>query len=169
MSVDPKLQALSPAELAELLDVDRANEPLWSASELSEILCHQLDVPLERGMLSLAPTDVAQVASLRQAASPPVTSMRSLLEHPAPPMVLLELVKDFAKECRNHPDRGLPIKISTAIYLACIARSITSAADAITSLDPGDLLEGFHWLAAQEWADPCVRAPALAAAALLQK
>jgi hypothetical protein len=169
MRVDPKLQALSPAELAELLNIDRANEPLWSTSELSEILCHQLDVPLERGMLSLVPTDVAQIASLRQSASPPVTSMRSLLEHPVPPMPLLELVKDFAKECRNHPERGLPIKISTAIYLACIARSITSAADTITSLEPGDLLEGFQWLVAQEWADSCVRIPAQAAAALLQE
>ncbi len=166
--MDPRLQALPAAELAELLNTDQASEALWSTWELADILRHQLDVPLERGMLSLACTDVSQITALRLTAVPPITTMRSLLEHPSPPLALLEAVKDFAKECRNHPDRGLPAKLSTAIYLACIARSATVSKSVISTLERSDLLDGLHWLQEQPWADPCVRDPASALIQLLQ-
>jgi len=166
--MDARLKSVSPNSLEQLMNLDISADLRWEQADLTAMLRHQLDAPLGRGVASLIEADTARIAVLRTSVVPPIASLRGLLEHPTPPEPLLTIVKDFAKQCREHPDRGLPGAIATAIYFAVIARAWVCYGTTISSLDQGLLLDGLRWLDAQDWADATVRQIAKSAILALQ-
>ncbi len=148
------LQSLPPTALAELLSVDQSADQPWSKTEQTQILRHLLSLPVERCTCLSPTTDWQGLAQLRQAAAPPIGSLRQLLDHPTPPQPLLRLVKDFAKFCRDQPDQGIPTEIATALYFVCTAQALLLHHTQITSLDTTNVRQGLQWLAAQTWTDP---------------
>ncbi len=150
-----------PPRLAEMLSLDPAVSRAWRGDELSAILRHQLDAPLEfdHGDLSSEYAAIAHAAGdagrLRWA-----VSFAELLRHPRPPLPLLERAKRFAKACRNHPDGPLPVEVATVLYLASFvaARLRFDGAPRICALDVSALVEGMSWALSQDWLDERTRA-----------
>jgi hypothetical protein len=149
-----------PPRLAEMLALDGARPGrVWRADELSAVLRHQLDAPLEFDLGDLS-EEYAQLAPPGDAGSLHWrVSFGELLHHARPPLVLLERAKRFAKACRNHPEGPLPVEVATVLYFACIvvARLRCDGGARISALDDATLVDGMRWALAQEWLDERTR------------
>ena len=150
-----------PPRLAEMLSLDPAVSRAWRGDELSAILRHQLDAPLEFDLGDLS-EDYAKLAPPDQTAGSLHwrVTFGQLLDHARPPLPLLERAKRFAKACRNHPDGPLPVEVATVLYFACIAvaRLRCDGAPRISALDDAALFEGMSWALSQDWLDERTRA-----------
>ena len=80
-------------------------------------------------------------------------SFADLFHHPAPPIELLELVKDFAKANLDHPESGLPGEIAAALYYTSIAAALVRLDARISQLPDADLQRGLRWTMEQAWLD----------------
>ena len=80
-----------------------------------------------------------------------------MLEHPRPPLELLELTKQFAKKCRSNPDGPLPDDIASVLYLAAIAAAMTRCGARITKLGDVGMHHGLRWALRQSWLDASLR------------
>src|SRR5688500_12051193 len=154
-----ELDKTEPPRLAEMLALDGRAGQVWRAEELSAILRHQLDAPLE--------FDLGELSDEYAAVAPPAAAgtlhwrvtFGELLHHARPPLPLVERAKRFAKACRNHPEGPLPVEVATVLYFALIvvARLRCDGAPRISALDDAALVEGAHWALAQEWLDERTR------------
>ena len=84
-------------------------------------------------------------------------SFQDLFQHPQPPVELLQLVKDFAKICRAHPQGLLPHEVATVLYYLSIAAGIVRLQQRISTLPDERLQRGFDWAMAQGWVDAPAR------------
>jgi hypothetical protein len=80
-------------------------------------------------------------------------SFSDLFHHPAPPIELLELVKNFAKANLDHPESGLPGEIASALYYISIASALIHLDSRISQLPDSDLRRGLRWTEEQAWLD----------------
>jgi hypothetical protein len=143
-----------PGALAAMLAVDEAAARLWEPQELAGILRHQLAAPLGFDLASANPASAEQVSRLSQSAQPAlIHTFSDLLHHPAPPIQLLVLAKDFAKTSRQDPHSPLPQEIAAVIYFAAIAVAQRLYGKRITALGEGAVREGIDWVLAQPWVD----------------
>jgi len=160
------LNTVSAATLAGLFAIEQEAAPLWTPGELSQILHHWLALPVEQ-WLGLSPkTDLTTISDLRTSVQPPIHSLRSLLEHPAPPINLLRQTKDFAKLCRDQAEHGIPVEVALVIYFACMARALLAHQTTITTMENGPAIAGLQWLESMDFADSSLRT--IAHAALVQ-
>jgi hypothetical protein len=166
-----ELDKTEPPRLAEMLALDGRAGHVWRAEELSAILRHQLDAPLE--------FDLGDLSDEYAAIAPPGdtgtlrwrVTFGELLHHARPPLPLVERAKRFAKACRNHPEGPLPVEVATVLYFALIvvARLRCDGAPRISALDDAALVEGMHWALAQAWLDERTRALFVGAVEHLKK
>jgi hypothetical protein len=84
-------------------------------------------------------------------------SFSDLFEHPAPPIELLEAVKDFAKANLDHPESGLPGEIAAALYYTSIAAALVHLDSRISQLTDADLRRGLLWVMEQAWVDEATK------------
>jgi hypothetical protein len=156
-----ELDKTEPPRLAEMLALDGARPGrVWRAEELSAVLRHQLDAPLEFDLGDLS-EEYAQLAPPGETGSLHWrVTFGQLLHHARPPLPLVERAKRFAKACRNHPDGPLPVEVATVLYFALIvvARLRCDGAPRISALDDAALVAGVQWALAQEWLDERTRA-----------
>ena len=145
-------------ELSALLTAGAERASLWRPDELAAVFQHQMSVPMlvDLGTLDLRANTKLRVMS--EARGLLLKSFADLFHHPAPPVELLELVKDFAKANLDQPDSGLPNEISTALYYTAIAAAFVRLDQRITRLPDADLLPGLRWAVAQPWLDEKTRA-----------
>jgi hypothetical protein len=80
------------------------------------------------------------------------------LQHPHPPIELLEMLKDFAKAHALHPRSPLPREIATVLYYASILVAMNRCDRQITKLDSNLLRASVADLLPQEWLDESIRA-----------
>jgi hypothetical protein len=137
--------------LAELMRIGSGQEMHWRQDDLSGILDHQLQTPL---MCDLRP-DPGQLVRLREissfAGAPPLNTFTDLLNHPSPPLWLVKLAKNFAKNLDGQTEHALPEEIASTMYLAAIALALVRLGERITALNDAGLIEGFKWVARQRW------------------
>ena len=143
--------------LTHLMDLDAAGASPWSAADLAAILEHQLCAPLECDLCALAAGRAGQVEATGAAADPPISTFSELLQHPHPPVELLELTKRFAKACRNDPEGPLPDEIATAVYFMSIVAAMTKCGRRITGMDDASLRYSLRWALDQKWLDESSR------------
>jgi hypothetical protein len=84
-------------------------------------------------------------------------SFGELLHHRNPLPELLELAKEFAKECRTEVESPLPRALATVLYYASIAAALARCGRRITHHDDATLRQGFQWGCAQPWVDEATR------------
>ena len=153
-----------PSRLAQLLEVYDENSDGWSNEDLREIFQHQLRTPLLED-LRPAPADVQHLEfAAASQDQQPLKTFGDLLRHTKPPLDLLRLAKDFAKQADNKSDDSLPKKIASALYTLLIAAALVRLDKRITTMNDSDLSQGIKWLMDQSWIEPPMRE--LAAAAL---
>jgi len=142
--------------LAKMMDLGAGGQGMWKPEELGAILEHQLSAPLELDLIGLQRPLVERLRVAREG-NPPIQSFRDLLNHPLPPVDLLDAVKQFAKASRGCPDAPLPDEIATVFYFLSIVVALTKCGQRITHLDDQSLRHGLDWALGQSWLDDSTR------------
>jgi hypothetical protein len=143
---------LSLRRLADLLDIDEHSPRLWRDADLSQVLAHQLQTPLEEDLEGLA-KPIPRAASAR-GRSP---TFGELFQVNRPALELLEMTKDFAKQQMAQQTIGLPTEVASVLYYASIAAALVRLSKRITTLDDGALRTGLEWVCDAPWVDAQVR------------
>ena len=144
-------------ELAALMTTSEEGARLWRADELAAIFKHQISTPMLVDLGSFDPRTANKLKIVSEAHGLLLKSFSDLFHHPAPPLELLELVKDFAKANLDHPESGLPNEIASALYYTSIASALVKLDKRITKLPDADLLRGLTWAREQGWLDGATR------------
>ena len=129
----------------------------WQAADLADMMAHQLRASLvfDLGHTCEAQRQRIQRILLEDGAN--LVTFSDLLEHPNPPVELLNLAKDFAKSRYHHREGPLPPKIATLLYYACIAAARLRLDKRITELADEDIAAGLEWALKQSWVDRTTR------------
>jgi len=143
--------------LARMMELKGDEGALWDSDDLEGMWEHQLAASLEADLGDLRPGLRARLEELVAPGGPPLATFRDLLEHPDPPLELLELTKQFAKRCRSNPEGPLPDDIATVLYLAAIAAAMTRCGSRITKLSDEGMGHGLRWALRQPWLDRSLR------------
>jgi hypothetical protein len=148
----------SPAHtLAALLAAGEERAKLWRPEDLAAMFRHQMSAPILVDLGSFDVRTAARLTTLSQAQGLLLKSFSDLFQHPAPPVELLELVKNFAKANVDHPESGLPDEIASTLYYLSIASALVRLDARISQLSDADLQRGLRWTAGQAWLDEKTR------------
>lgn len=145
-------------ELAALMASGDESGALWRADELAALFRHQMSAPMLMDLGSFDPRTAERLKTLAAAQGLLLSSFADLFNHSAPPLQLLQLVKDFGKANMDHPESGLPAEIATVLYYASIASALLRLDTRISQLPDADLLRGLRWAQEQSWLDEKTRA-----------
>ncbi|MGO8764613.1 MAG: hypothetical protein ACLQSR_05685 [Limisphaerales bacterium] len=140
-------------ELAALMATGEEGARLWRPDELAALFRHQMSTPMLIDLGSLDARAATRLRTLSEAQGLLLKSFSDLFHHPAPPLELLELVKNFAKSNVDHPASGLPDEIASALYYASIATALVRLDARISQLSDSDLRQGLLWAKTQAWLD----------------
>jgi hypothetical protein len=143
--------------LSLLVESTADDQELWRPEEFGAIFRHQLTAPLRTDLAGLAPQLGEKLADLFTLDGRPVATFGDLLRHPAPPLALLELVKEFAKTSRRPGRRQLPPEVASMLYYLTIGIAMFRCDHRLTRLSDPALREGFRWASAQPWIDEVTR------------
>ncbi len=139
---DSSHDALTPARLAQLLDLDAPAS--WSQADALAALRHQLAAPLLPD-LALAPGAELDRLCPRAFAHP---TFLDALTAPAPNLELLHAIKHWARHLRTDPASPLAGTPATVLYYAAIAAARLRLGQSITTLSDAQLRAGLLWAAA---------------------
>ncbi|MHC4177760.1 MAG: hypothetical protein ACYSWU_09640 [Planctomycetota bacterium] len=146
-----------PQSLTEMLDLEAGEQKLWAPEELGAILEHQLAAPLECDLAKLDSQLTMRLRALNSVSDTAIKTFGDLLHHPSPPLRFLEVTKQFAKACRNHPHSPLPDEVATVLYFLSIVVAITKCSGRITKMDDRSLEYSLNWALRQPWLDQATR------------
>ena len=152
-----QLPSVEAKRLADMLDTDQQSQGLWQPEELGAVLRHQLSSVIQFDVGGLDPGCAGRLRALSDAEGLLVRSFLTLFQHPCPPVELLELTKQFAKACKNHPDSPLPSEVAEVLYLLSIVVAMVRCGRRITALDDRALRQSVTWALTQNWIDPDTR------------
>jgi hypothetical protein len=142
-----------PKSLAALLEASGEGSRLWRPEELGAIFRHQMAAPVLVDLGGYDPGTAARLKRLSEAQSLLLKSFADLFHHPAPPVELLELTKDFAKANMDHAQSSLPSEVAAALYYTSIAAALVRLGARITRLPEAELRRGLLWTREQAWLD----------------
>jgi len=140
-------------KLATLMATGEERAKLWRPDELAAIFRHQMSAPMLVDLGSFDSRTATKLRTLSEAQGLLLKSFADLFHHPAPPIELLELIKDFAKANMDHPESGLPDEIAAALYYTSIAAALVRLDVRISHLPDADLQRGLRWTMEQAWLD----------------
>ena len=139
--------------LAALLATGEERAKLWRPEDLAAMFRHQMSAPVVVDLGGFDASMASRLRTLSEAQGLVLKSFGDLFEHPAPPLELLKLVKNFAKANLDHPESGLPDEIATVLYYLSIASALVRLGRRISKLPNAELQSGLRWTAGQAWVD----------------
>jgi hypothetical protein len=142
-----------PKSLAALLQASGERVRLWRPEELGAIFRHQMSAPVLVDLGGYDPGTALRLKRLSDAQSLLLKSFADLFHHPAPPLELLELTKDFAKANMDHAESSLPGEVAAALYYTSIAAALVRLDARISRLPEAELRRGLLWTREQAWLD----------------
>jgi len=145
-------------KLAALLATGEERARLWRPDELAAIFRHQISTPMLVDLGGFDPRSAARLKLVSETQGLLLKSFADLLQHPTPPVELLEVVKNFAKANLDQPESGLPAEIASALYYLCIAAALGRRDARISQLPNADLRRGLSYTREQTWLDEPARA-----------
>jgi len=143
--------------LADMFRLACAPARVWQTDELGAILRHQLSAPVQFDLQSMDRTLADRLSRVCESHGLLLKSFADLLFHPSPPLELLELTKQFAKACRNHPDSPLPHDVAMVLYLASIVTAMLRCGRRITNMNDQALCDSLEWAIRKPWLDERLR------------
>jgi len=146
-----------PNALAALLAAREERGRLWRPDELAALFRHQMSAPVMVDLGGLDAATAVRLKTLSEAQGLLLKSFGELFHHPAPPLELLELTKEFAKLNLDHAESTLPSEIAAALYYTSIAAALVRLDTHITQLKDADLRRGLRWTREQAWTDEQTR------------
>lgn len=144
-------------KLAALMATGEEHARLWRPEELAAIFRHQMSAPMLVDLGSFDEHAAGRLRKLSEAQGLLLKSFSDLFHHPAPPVELLEMVKDFAKSNLDHPESGLPTEIASTLYYTSIASALVHLDERITHLPDSELQRGLHWTEQRPWLDEATK------------
>ena len=139
--MENNFDSLGSAGLSRLLGADSEDTPAWSTAELSQILHHQLQAPLNAD---------GELHGIAMSSADPQT-YAELLFAPTPRTVLLESVTNFAKQSGQSVAPPFPKAIAAVLYIAAISAAFVSSNSAISDVRNPSFLKKLEWATAQPW------------------
>ena len=124
---------------------------------MGAIFRHQMDAPLGFDLESMGRATTKKSQALNGADLLLVQSFGQLLRHPAPPLELLTITKDFAKQHYLRSNGPLPREVARVLYVSCIAAALVKRGARITKLDDSHVRSGFEWGLSRPWLDENTR------------
>ena len=138
-------------QLARLFALDQAPRAPESEQRYGALLACQLRVQLAVDLPPMARSEAALRDLSRHLAQVPGETFGQLLSRPDPPLLLLNMVKAFAKSAMADADAALPRDVATVLYCAAIAASLVRHHHAPTRLNERELASGLAWSASRPW------------------
>ncbi|NQT91883.1 MAG: hypothetical protein HQ559_03910 [Lentisphaerae bacterium] len=150
---DRKHSILDPSSesIRVLLDEVAAENRLWSADDLRDVLNHQWSAPLAVDLSGLTVENAERVEMLATSKGLLLRSFGDLLEHPHPPLSLLVLTKEFAKRCLSSSNGAVPHDVARVLYFASIATALDRCSLRITKLGDKQIADGISWALSLDW------------------
>jgi hypothetical protein len=140
--------------LAKMMDTGGDGDDLWREEDLGAILAHQLAAAVEFDLGATAAPSAEQGRGLSATASPSIKTFGDLFfSHPSPPVELLRLAKQFAKEHRRGSRAPMPDEVSTVLYFLAIVVAMLKYRTRISGLDDEALRHGLDWALGRSWLD----------------
>jgi hypothetical protein len=141
-----------PAGLARILDQNQQEAPLWEPAEMRAMWQHQLSVPLD---VDLGTVQSANLSALRKGAEASFLEkgFQDLLHNPKPPLQLLKLTKNFAKQTLKEAEDPQFREIAAALYYASYAAAMLHHSQRLGAMNRHELAGGFEWALARVWLD----------------
>src|SRR4051812_48731847 len=156
MSENDDLRWLSSAMSIEPDGPDR-----WRPEELAEMLLHQLAAPIGEDVWRLSEElarrydqEMTRVSDAGGAAM----TFGELFGASGPPVEVLRIVKDYAKQSISISDGPMPEELGAALYYASISCALLRCGQRISSLDQQAMREGLNWALGQSWLNDSLRA-----------
>ena len=146
-----------PERLADVFAIGADSARVWRPEELGAVFRHQMAAPVSVDLGSLDPGVSGKLKTLTDASGLLLKSFRDLFQHPAPPVELLRLVKEFAKLNRDQPESLLPPEVASVLYYLSIAAALARWEERISALSDEELQRGFAWAMSQNWVDEPAR------------
>lgn len=143
--------------MAELIELDVDPRRVWRTDELGAVLLHELALPVSVALGELTLGAVEQPTGGDSEGSLRLTSLGTLLHHPAPPLELLRQVKEAAKHARHDPHGQLPEEVAALIYAMAIAAGVLRHGREITSMTDQGVRDTLVWGASRPWLDDSSR------------
>jgi hypothetical protein len=142
-----------PAGLARILAQDRAETALWEPEEMRAIWQHQLRAPLEADFSTMHKADSNALKNAPEAAAFDKKNFGELLHHSNPPLALLKLTKDFAKQTLKEAEDPQLKETAAALYYVSYAAGMVRRSKRLGGMSAHELRGGFDWALARGWLD----------------
>ena len=140
------------------LEPDRPMQ--WEPAELAEMLRHQLATPIREDLGSLSKELVRrydQPGWPGDAGEPAALTFGELFSSLNPPLEVLRIVKDYAKQAIEIADGPIPEELGAVLYYASICCALLRCGQSISRLDPQAMGEGLEWALGQPWLNDALR------------
>jgi DNA-directed RNA polymerase specialized sigma24 family protein len=140
--------------LAELLDIQTDRDSLWTETDMTAILRHQMVIPLHRAFASCSVD-----ASLAMKDPPSLSDFTfdDLLHRDKPPLDVLNAVKRLARNNIRQELSAVPTEIATVFYYASIALALVRCDEHISRSDDEVLQTGFQMILCRPWIEDELR------------
>ena len=137
--------------VAELFVVDGRRDRIWEIDDFGSLLKHLLSIPLMEALPSLKSSQIAsnQPPTVQDAMMQ--TTLQRLFTDPAPPLSVLEAVKDCARRAAHDERSNLPSDVASLMYFAAIATAFVRRQRWISRLDLSVIRQGCEVFLAQSW------------------
>lgn len=141
------------AGLARILAQDQPQTALWEPEEMRAMWQHQLRAPMEADLSTTRSSRSSALRNAPEAVAFDQKSFSELLLHANPPLALLKLTKDFAKQTLKEADDPQLKEIAAALYYVSYAAGMTRCGTRLGGMSEHDLRGGFEWALARIWID----------------
>ena len=156
------------AGLARILAQDQPETALWEPEEMRAMWQHQLRAAMEADLSTLPSAKSNALRNAPEAIAFGQKSFGELLLHSQPPLVLLQLTKDFAKQVLKEAEDPQLKQIAAALYYVSYAAGMTRCGKRLGAMSGHELRGGFEWALARVWIDDRSKALIAEARGLLQ-
>jgi hypothetical protein len=143
--------------LARFLELEDVPSQIWPHHELGAILRHQLATSVQLDLEGHEASFRKRFQALPPAQQPGNLTFAELFHQAAPPLELLNWVKQFAKASRVRGESALPAEIATVVYLMSIVVARLRCNKRISEQSDESLTYGIQWVIDQPWVDESTR------------
>ena len=137
-----------------MLSLEEAAADIWNPEEMGAMWLHQLGAEVQTDLAGVEGA-AATKGKMQEFAG---KSFRQLLQHEHPPIELLRLTKEFAKQTLRDGEEKHLKQLASALYYATYAAGLVRCGTRIGSTKNPDLESGFQWAIELPWLDEGTRA-----------
>lgn len=139
--------------LSRLIAFDSDGRAVWPAEDLQKSLKYQLALSPYSEMARQDAPELAHSIDYEKTDEELIRTFSDLLHHPRPPLRLLRLTKDFAKQHHDNSQSPIPPDVSLLMYYGSIVAAMIRWNQRITRLSDDDLRAGLNWVIRQPWVE----------------